>query len=210
MFPLFGRCPPESGQPPEALEMLSRVGNAFFAPKKRFPGLGTHFLCQKNGFPHWECIFYAQEGSPESGADLRNVFFALFWLSDGCCALFPFQSVAADVNAQHDEKQDGEAPQRGAAVAEEGQGNADYRSESQDHAHIDEDVEQEDTHHAIAIHTAEDIGLPLGQMDEAQNEAQKQCQDNCAANEALFLAHGAEDEVGVLLGHIFQFGLRAV
>ena len=137
MFPLFGRCPPESGRPPEALEMLSRLGNAFFAPKKRFPGLGTHFLCPKNGFPCREYIFYAQEGSPESGADLRNVFFALFWLSDGCCALFPFQSVAADVNAQHDEKQDGEAPQGGAAITKEGQRNSDYGSEPDDHSDVD-------------------------------------------------------------------------
>ena len=90
MFPLLGRCPPESGRPPEALEMLSRVGNAFFAPKKRFPGLGTHFLCPKNGFPHWECIFYAQEGSPESGADLRNVFLLFFGCQMGVVPYFLF------------------------------------------------------------------------------------------------------------------------
>ena len=47
-------------------------------------------------------------------------------------------------------------------------------------------------------------------MDEAQDECQVDQQHAGRTDEALLLAHGAEDEVCVLLGHILELGLRAV
>ena len=71
-------------------------------------------------------------------------------------------------------------------------------------------MEQEDAEHAVAEDAAEGKGLAFGQIDEPQNKTEKEHQDNGAAHEAVLLADGAEDEVGVLFGHIFQLRLRAV
>ena len=124
--------------------------------------------------------------------------------------ILPLEAVAAHVDTQENEEENGKAPERGASVTEERKGNADYRRKAQHHAHVDEDMEQEDAHHAITIDAAKDIGLPLGQVDKAKDEAQEQQQHNGAADETFLLAHGAEDEVGVLLGDVLQLGLRAV
>ena len=50
---------------------------------------------------------------------------------------------ARGVYAQQDEQQDGEAPERRTAVAEEGEGNTDYRTEANHHAGIDGQMEYE-------------------------------------------------------------------
>ena len=47
-------------------------------------------------------------------------------------------------------------------------------------------------------------------MDETQDKRQEKHEDTCGSYESLFLAHGAEDEVSVLLRHILELGLRAV
>lgn len=84
-----------------------------------------------------------------------------------CRRTLSLQPIAAGIDAQEDEEQDGEAPQRGASVAEEGQGNADDGRQTQHHTHIDEDMEEEHRQDTIAIHTPERIGLSFSQMDEA-------------------------------------------
>jgi len=53
--------------------------------------------------------------------------------------------VAGGVDAEEDEEQECEAPKRRAAVAEEREGNTDDGRQAQDHAHVDEDMEQENT-----------------------------------------------------------------
>ena len=64
--------------------------------------------------------------------------------------------------------------------------------------------------HAIAIDAAKAHGLTLREIDESPDECQEQQQHTSRAQETLFLAHGAEDEVGILLGHELQFGLCTI
>ena len=71
-------------------------------------------------------------------------------------------------------------------------------------------MEEEDTQHTVAIDAPELEGLPLGQVDKPQDEREKEQQHTCRPYKALFLAHGAEDEVGVLLGHVLELGLGSV
>ena len=71
-------------------------------------------------------------------------------------------------------------------------------------------MEQEDAHHTISVHPAEGVGLPFRHMDEPQDEQQEEQQHRGTADESLLLAHGAEDEVGVLLGHILELRLGTV
>ena len=49
--------------------------------------------------------------------------------------------IAASVDAQENEEQKGEPPERRAAVAEERQRYADDRCQAKYHTHVDEDVE---------------------------------------------------------------------
>ena len=123
--------------------------------------------------------------------------------------LFPHE-VAPGVDAEEDEEQQRESPKRGATVAEEGERDADDRCEAQHHSHIDEHMEEEDAQHAIAVDAPEAEGLSLGQLDEPQYQGKEEQQHAGRAEEAFLLAHGAENEVGVLLWHELQLGLRAV
>ncbi len=71
-------------------------------------------------------------------------------------------------------------------------------------------MEDEVGDHAVGVDASEDAVLPLGYVDEPQDEQQEQCQHGHCAHEALLLTHGAEDEVGVLLRHILELRLSAV
>ena len=71
-------------------------------------------------------------------------------------------------------------------------------------------MKQEDAEHGVAIDAPKGGMLPLGHHNQAKDEHQKEQQHSRGAYEALLLTHGAEDEVGVLLGHVLQLGLRAV
>lgn len=118
--------------------------------------------------------------------------------------------MAAGVDAEEDEEEEGEAPERRAAVGEEGQGDADDGGQAEHHADVDEDMEEEDGEDAVAIDAAEGGGLALRQVDEAEDEGEEEQQDAGCTDEAFLLADGAEDEVGVLLRHVFELCLRAV
>ena len=63
---------------------------------------------------------------------------------------------------------------------------------------------------AIAINATEYCGLALGYMHYPEDETKEEDEDGRSAEETLLLANGAEYEVGVLFGHIFQLGLGAV
>ena len=71
-------------------------------------------------------------------------------------------------------------------------------------------MKEEDAEHAVAVDAAEGGGLSLAEVDEPQDEGQEEQQHPGGADEAFLLADGAEDEVGVLFGHVFQLRLRAV
>ena len=120
------------------------------------------------------------------------------------------KAIASGIHTKENEEQQREAPKRTTAIAEEGQRNANYGGQPQHHADIDEEMKEEDAQYAVSIDAAKGVGLSLCQIDEPQNEEQKKKQDNGTPEEALLFAHGAEDEVGCLLRHILQFGLRAV
>lgn len=51
------------------------------------------------------------------------------------------RQIAACIDPQEDEQQDGESPQRRAAITEERQRDADYRRETKHHAYVDEHME---------------------------------------------------------------------
>ena len=55
------------------------------------------------------------------------------------CRTFP----ARGIKSQQDEEQKREAPQRGAAIAEEGERYADHRAQSDHHTDVDAEVEAE-------------------------------------------------------------------
>ena len=71
-------------------------------------------------------------------------------------------SASSGIQSQEDKQQDGESPQRRASIAKERQRNANHRSQSQYHTHINEKVEKENTDHRISIDTSEGGSLPLG------------------------------------------------
>ncbi len=117
---------------------------------------------------------------------------------------------AAGIDAQKDEEHEREAPEGGTAIAEKRQRDADDGHKAHHHAHVNEDVEEEDAGDAVAVDAPEFGGLPLCQMDDPQDEGQEEKEHGSGPDEAFFFANGAEDEVGVLLGDVFEFGLRAV
>ena len=71
-------------------------------------------------------------------------------------------------------------------------------------------MEEEDAQDGIAVDAPEGGGLALGQDNEAQDEDEEEHEYQGRSEETFLLAHGAEDEVRVLLGDVFQLGLRAV
>ena len=71
-------------------------------------------------------------------------------------------------------------------------------------------MEEENAHHTIAIDSAHRVGLSFGHDDESPDEQEIDDEHTCRTDKAFFFAHGAEDEVGVLLWHIAEFRLGAV
>lgn len=62
--------------------------------------------------------------------------------------------------------------------------------------------------HAIAVDPSERFHLALAHADQTQDQDREQHDDGQAAQKAPFLADGAEDEVGALLGHEIELSLR--
>ena len=118
--------------------------------------------------------------------------------------------ISSGINPQEDEEQDGETPKRTTSITEERQRNTDNRCQAEHHAHIDKQVEEEHTQHAISIHSPKLEGLPLRQMYQPQYQRQEEQQDSCRAEETFLLAHRTEDEVGILLWHKLQLRLRSI
>ena len=64
--------------------------------------------------------------------------------------------------------------------------------------------------HAIAVDSAKCRSLAFGYGDDAQYKEQERAEHQGGSHKSLLFAYGAENEVGVLLGNIFQLGLSAV
>ena len=72
-------------------------------------------------------------------------------------------------------------------------------------------MEGEDSGQRIPIDTGKPTtALTLGEGDDANDKEGIEQQYKGTAYEALLLADGTEDKVGVLLGHIVELGLRAI
>ena len=71
-------------------------------------------------------------------------------------------------------------------------------------------MEDEEGGHAVGVDAAEGGGLTFGDGDYAQYEYEEEGEYGGCADEAFFFAYGAEYEVGVLFGHIFELCLGAV
>lgn len=84
------------------------------------------------------------------------------------------RQIAACIDPQEDEQQDGESPQRRAAITEERQRDADYWRETKHHAHVDEHMEKEHAKHTIAVNAPEGKRLSLSKMYEPKDEGKKQ------------------------------------
>ena len=119
--------------------------------------------------------------------------------------LFGFQ-VALGIHAQENEEQEGESPQGGASVAEEGQWDADDGEESDNHAYVDEYVHKEDAGHRVSVESCEGGALSFGQGNNPGEQRHVEDDEGGASEESPFLAHGAEDEVGLLFGHEVGLG----
>ena len=78
------------------------------------------------------------------------------------------------VYPEKDEQKNRESPERGSAIAEEGERYAYDRSQSQHHADIDEQMEEEDAHHALAVDSSEPCVLAFCQYDQSQNQCHEQ------------------------------------
>ena len=70
-------------------------------------------------------------------------------------------------------------------------------------------MEYEIRGHTVGIDTAECGRLAFGQSYDPQNQHQEEQDDNRCPDISLLLTDGAEDEVGMLLGDIFEFCLGA-
>ena len=68
-------------------------------------------------------------------------------------------------------------------------------------------MEKEHRGYTIAVYPAEGERLPFGKLHQSQYQRQEHQQHASRTYKALLFAHGAEDEVGVLLGHELQLGL---
>ena len=71
-------------------------------------------------------------------------------------------------------------------------------------------MEQEDAEHTIPIDSSETERLAFSHFDETEYQEQEKHQHSRTAEESFLLAHRAENEVGILLRHEFQLGLRSV
>ena len=107
------------------------------------------------------------------------------------------------INSQKYKQQYSKAPQRRPSIAKKGQGNAYDGCQTQHHANIDYEVEDEYTGHPISIYSPKDSLLPFGKKDDSHDKNKKQNKYNTWPHKALLLANGAENEVSVLLWHIF-------
>ena len=71
-------------------------------------------------------------------------------------------------------------------------------------------MEEEHRCHTVAVYAPKGEGLSLGKRKQSEYKDEEQQQYACRTDEALLLAYGAEDEVGVFFGHEVVFDLRSL
>ena len=78
--------------------------------------------------------------------------------------------IALCIHTQEDEKQDGESPQGGTAVAEKRQRDTYDRSKAKHHAYIDEKMEKENAQNRVSINSAKSVRLAFSQCYQSPDE----------------------------------------
>src|SRR5574344_102358 len=71
-------------------------------------------------------------------------------------------------------------------------------------------MEEEYAQHTIAIDSSHRIGLTFSHDNKSPDEEQIDNKHSCCSYKSFFFSNCTEDEVGMLLGYIFQFGLRTI
>ena len=76
-------------------------------------------------------------------------------------------TVPFGIKTEQDSDQNGKAQQGGSAVAEKGQGNADDGGQSDDHAHVHQEVHEHNACHPVAIDARERGALTFGEVQDS-------------------------------------------
>ena len=113
------------------------------------------------------------------------------------------------VQFYEDEQEDGEAPEGGAAVAEQGQRDAYYGNKAHCHSNVYEYVHEEAAGYAVAVDAGKGVFLPFAEDDEPYDQEQVYPHYKYRTQKTPFFANGAEDEVCALLRYKVKFGLGA-
>jgi hypothetical protein len=103
-----------------------------------------------------------------------------------------------DTEASHD------GHQGGPAVADQGQGDADYRKQPGDHAHVDEQIDEEHQDERAAEQSAVGVLGLGGDIQPPQYDEQIQGQQAQHTRQAQLFGEHREDEVGGSLGQKLQ------
>ena len=119
-------------------------------------------------------------------------------------------SLLFRINSDKDKQQKRESPQRGTAITDERQRDANDWYQSDGHADVDDQMEEQHRGHSVAIHPHKGALVPLRQLYDADDQGEEESENGNAADKAPLLADAAEDEVGALLRHKVELGLRAV
>ena len=81
--------------------------------------------------------------------------------------LFIADEIASGVDAEEDEKQNRESPQRRPSVAEERQRDSDDGGQSEHHSYIYKYMEEKYAQYAVAIYSSEAMRLSFCKTDES-------------------------------------------
>src|SRR5215469_4764307 len=106
------------------------------------------------------------------------------------------------------EREEGEQD-RGASVAHQGQGDAGDGHQADAHPYIDSHLEEQNADDAHDQQAAWSVGGGLGVLDKSYQDEEVEQENDGGASEAMLLAEGGEDEVGVRNGQEVALGLAA-
>src|SRR5690606_13852090 len=114
------------------------------------------------------------------------------------------------IEFQENEYKDGESPERRTAIADKGQRNSHNRRQTDRHSDIDEQVDDQNTGHAVAVYARKFRSLPFGEEDEPQDHYYEEDNHGRCPQKTPFFANGAKDKVGALHRYVLVLRQRAV
>ena len=108
------------------------------------------------------------------------------------------QAFRSGIGTRHKAKHGVDGNDRGTAVADQGQGQTDNGHNTDAHAHVDHNLEDQSGCGAEADHPAHIVLAPDAHVEAPGDDGQFQQHDQHAAEEAQLLTHGGEDVVRML------------